>query len=279
MSKYINPYTDFGFKKLFGEEANKDLLIDFLNQLLPIHHQIAELKFRNSESLADMSHERKAIFDIHCQSKSGEKFIVEMQKAKVNFFKDRSLFYSTFPIREQAKRGEWDFRLTPIYMIAILDFRYGEEEERQKFLRSVDLKDQDGDVFYDKLTFKFIQMPLFLKNENELETHFDKWIYFLKTLERFEEIPTILQEPIFEKAFSVAELAKMTPMQYEEYQESLLTYIEVKEVAKTAEDDGRKKEKISIAQKLKLMGLTKEQIQEATGLSGEDIDELRWKNN
>ena len=274
MSKYINPYTDFGFKKLFGEEANKDLLIDFLNQSLPVHHQIAELEFRNSESLADMSHERKAIFDIHCQSKSGEKFIVEMQKAKVNFFKDRSLFYSTFPIREQAKRGEWDFRLTPIYMIAILDFRYDEEEERQKFLRSVDLKDQDGDVFYDKLTFKFIQMPLFLKNENELETHFDKWIYFLKTLERFEEIPTILQEPIFEKAFSVAELAKMTPMQYEEYQESLLTYIEVKEVAKTAEDDGRKKEKISIAQKLKLMGLSKEQIKEATDLSDKDIDEL-----
>jgi predicted transposase/invertase (TIGR01784 family) len=274
MSKYINPYTDFGFKKLFGEEANKDLLIDFLNQLLPAHHQIAELEFRNSESLADMSHERKAIFDIHCQSKSGEKFIVEMQKAKVNFFKDRSLFYSTFPIREQAKRGEWDFRLTPIYMIAILDFRYDEEEERQKFLRSVDLKDQDGDVFYDKLTFKFIQMPLFTKGEHELESHFDKWIYFLKTLERFEEIPTILQEPIFEKAFSVAELANMTPMQYEEYQESLLTYIEVKEVAKTAEDDGRKKEKISIAQKLKLMGLSKEQIKEATGLSDEDIEAL-----
>ena len=83
-----------------------------------------------------------------------------------------------------------------------------------------------------------------------------------------------LQEPIFEKAFSVIELAKMTPMQYEEYQESLLTYIEVKEVAKTAEDDGRKKEKISIAYNLKSMGLTNDQIQEATGLSGEDIDGL-----
>ena len=274
MSKYINPYTDFGFKKLFGEEANKDLLIDFLNQLLPLHHQIAELEFRNSESLADMSHERKAIFDIHCQSKSGEKFIVEMQKAKINFFKDRSLFYSTFPIREQAKRGEWDFRLTPIYMIAILDFQYDEKEERQKFLRSVNLKDQDGDVFYDKLTFKFIQMPLFTKNENELESHFDKWIYFLKTLERFEEIPVILQEPIFKKAFSVAELANMTPMQYEEYQESLLTYIEVKEVVKTAEDDGRNKEKLAIAQKLKMMGLSNEQIQEATGILGGEIEGL-----
>jgi predicted transposase/invertase (TIGR01784 family) len=274
MSKYINPYTDFGFKKLFGEEANKDLLIDFLNQLLPAHHQIAELSFRNSENLGEMLHERKAIFDIHCQSITGERFIVEMQKAKINFFKDRSLFYSTFPIREQAQKGDWDFRLTPIYMIAVLDFQYDEKEERQKFLRSVNLKDQDGDVFYDKLNFKFIQMPLFKKGEDELENHFDKWIYFLKGLETFNEIPTILREPIFEKAFEVAEVAKMTPQQYEQYQESLLTYIEVKEVVKTAEDDGRKKREIEIAKEMKNNNEPTEKIMKYTGLSKEDIDEL-----
>ncbi len=83
MSVYINPYTDFGFKKLFGEEANKALLIDFLNQLLPIHHQIQEIAFQNIEALPDTSEERKAFFDIHCQAKSGERFILEMQKAKV----------------------------------------------------------------------------------------------------------------------------------------------------------------------------------------------------
>ncbi len=270
MSKYINPYTDFGFKKLFGEDANKDLLIDFLNQLLPQKHQITNLNFRNVESFAELIHERKAIFDIHCQTQSGEKIIVEMQKAKVNFFKDRSLFYSTFPIREQAKRGEWDFRLTPIYMIAILDFQYDEQEEKQKFLRSVKLKDQDGDVFYDKLNFKFLQMPLFTKEENELETHFDKWIYFLKKLEGFDEIPSILKEPIFEKAFRIAEIANMTASQYAEYQESLLTYIEVKEVVKTAELDGVKK----VAKKMLSMSFPLEQIIEATGLSKEEIEEL-----
>ncbi|WP_037299262.1 Rpn family recombination-promoting nuclease/putative transposase [Runella limosa] len=270
MSKYINPYTDFGFKKLFGEDANKDLLIDFLNQLLPPKHQITNLNFRNVESFAELIHERKAIFDIHCQTQSGEKIIVEMQKAKVNFFKDRSLFYSTFPIREQAKRGEWDFRLTPIYMIAILDFQYDEQEEKQKFLRSVKLKDQDGDVFYDKLNFKFLQMPLFTKEENELETHFDKWIYFLKKLEGFDEIPSILKEPIFEKAFRIAEIANMTASQYAEYQESLLTYIEVKEVVKTAELDGVKK----VAKKMLSMSFPLEQIIEATGLSKEEIEEL-----
>ncbi len=270
MAKYINPYTDFGFKKLFGEEANKDLLIDFLNQLLPDNHQIEELNFRNTENLGEMLHERKAIFDIHCQSKKGERFIVEMQKAKINFFKDRSLFYSTFPIREQAQKGEWDFRLTPIYMIAILDFQYDEKEEKQKFLRNVDLKDQDGDVFYDKLNFKFIQMPLFKKGEAELINHFDKWIYFLKGLETFDEIPTILREPIFEKAFGVAELANMTAQQYEQYQESLMTYIEVKEFVRTAKDDGKRE----VAKEMKNDGEPIEKIMKYTGLSKGEIDEL-----
>ena len=270
MARYINPYTDFGFKKLFGEEANKDLLIDFLNQLLPVHHQIVELHFRNVEGIAELSHERKAIFDIHCQTQSGERIIVEMQKAKVNFFKDRSLFYSTFPIKEQAKRGDWDFRLAPIYMIAILDFQYDEQEEKQKFLRSIKLKDQDGDIFYDKLNFKFLQMPLFNKSETELENHFDKWLFFLKKLESFNEIPSIFQEPIFEKAFEVAEIAKMTAEQYQLYQDSLLTYIEVKEVIKTAELDGIKK----VARKMLDMGIPKNQISEATGLSLDEINEL-----
>jgi len=269
--KYINPFTDFGFKKLFGTEPNKDLLINFLNEvILPQQKKVADLSYRRNEHIGHTEMDRKAIFDLYCVSPSGERFIVEMQKAKVNFFKDRSLFYSTFPIREQAKRGEWDFRLTPIYMIAILDFQYDEQEEKQKFLRSVKLKDQDGDVFYDKLNFKFLQMPLFTKEENELETHFDKWIYFLKKLEGFDEIPAILKEPIFEKAFRIAEIANMTASQYAEYQESLLTYIEVKEVVKTAELDGVKK----VAKKMLSMSFPLEQIIEATGLSKEEIEEL-----
>ena len=113
-------------------------------------------------------------------------------------------------------------------------------------------------------------MPLINKGEDELETHFDKWIYLLKKLESFDEIPKILDELIFEKAFEVAELAKMTPQQYEQYQESLLTYIEVKEVVKTAELDGVKK----VAKKMFELGLSIEQIVEATGLSIREIDEL-----
>jgi predicted transposase/invertase (TIGR01784 family) len=239
MPRYLNPYTDFGFKKLFGEEANKDLLMDFLNQLLPPHHQIAELNFRNTEQLPDIPLERKAIFDINCISVTGERFIVEMQKAKLHFFKDRALFYVTFPIRDQAQKGEWTFKLDPIYFIAILDFEYDEADEQRKFRRDVSLRDQDGEPFFDKLHFKFLQMPLFHKQEHELETRFDKWLYFLKHLESFDHIPAILNEPIFQKAFQIAELANLSREQYSAYEQNLLDYWGVKAALETARDDGR----------------------------------------
>jgi predicted transposase/invertase (TIGR01784 family) len=281
-TKYLNPYTDFGFKKLFGEEASKDLLIDFLNQLLPSYHQVVELSFKNPEKAPGTAKERKAIFDIYCQNSNGERFIVEMQKAKVNFLKDRSLFYSTFPIKEQAKKGGWNFKLMPVYFIAILDFQYEEKEEEAKFRRDVCLKDQDGELFYDKLHFKFLQMPLFKKQEHELETHFDKWLYFLKNLENFDHIPAILNEPIFQKGFEIAELAHLKPKQFDDYQKSLLDYWEVKNVKDTAFGEGREKGKIEgqleekqkIAKNLLAMGLDVEAIVKATGLTSTEIKNL-----
>jgi predicted transposase/invertase (TIGR01784 family) len=279
MAKYINPYTDFGFKKLFGEEGNKDLLIDFLNQILPPHHQIKDLKFRNPESLAELSTERKAIFDIHCEALSGEKFIVEMQKAKVKYFKDRSLFYVTFPIRDQAQQGEWNFRLTPIYFVAILDFEYDEAEEKRKFRRDVALKDQDGEVFFDKLHFKFLQMPLFQKQAHELTTKFDRWCYFLKNLESFDHIPAILNEPIFQKAFGTAALASLTPEQRASYDESLIQYWGFKSAIETAVEEAVEtataEKAIDIAKIMLLNNEPKEKILLYTGLTIEQIEKLR----
>lgn len=109
--KYINLFTDFGFQKVFGEEASKEHLISFLNTLLPEHHQIQELQFCNNEYQGASALDRKAIFDLNCVSATGEFFIVELQKAKQNFFKDRSVFYATFPIQQQAQRGDWNFKL------------------------------------------------------------------------------------------------------------------------------------------------------------------------
>lgn len=235
--KYLNPYTDFGFKKLFGEEASKELLLDFLNQLLPPQHQIAELSFKNPEKPPATAQERKAIFDIYCQNAQGEGFLVAMQKLSINFFKNPALFYATFSIEERAQKSGRNFQPMPVYFIAILDFIYDEKKETAKFMHDVCLQDQDGNTFDDKLHFKFLQMPLFTKQEHELETHLDKWVYFLKNLENFDHIPAILDEPIFQKGFEIAQLAHLKPRQFDTYQKSLLEYWEVKNVMDASFED------------------------------------------
>jgi predicted transposase/invertase (TIGR01784 family) len=281
-ARYINPYTDFGFKKLFGEEANKDLLIDFLNQLLPIQHKIVNLTFKNLELLGSMKADRRAIFDIHCENDKGDRFIVEMQKAKIKFFKDRAVFYTTFPIKEQAEKGDWDFKLNPVYCVAILDFTFDDDRKEKNFMSNVLLKDQYCQTFYDKLTYIFIEMPRFTKKENELENHFDKWMYFLKYLETFEDIPEILKEEVFIKGFEIAEIANFNEEQMAEYEESLKVYRDLKGVVDTSFeegekvgiDKGREKERMDIAKKLKTEGINIEIIVKSTGLSKEEIEKL-----
>ncbi|MCL1850580.1 MAG: Rpn family recombination-promoting nuclease/putative transposase, partial [Bacteroidetes bacterium] len=119
--KYIDPFTDFGFKKLFGEECNKDLLLDFLNELLYEEQgRIVSISYLKSEKLGALESARKAVFDLYCENEKGEKFIVELQKSKQQFFKDRTLYYSTFPITEQAPPNDWNFELKAVYTIAIL---------------------------------------------------------------------------------------------------------------------------------------------------------------
>jgi len=239
--KYINPFTDFGFKKLFGEEANKDILIDFLNELLREEQgEIVDLTFKKTEQLGAAVIDRKAIFDIYCENEKGEKFIVEMQKAKHNFFKDRSVFYSTFPIREQAEKGDWDYKLKAVYTIAILDFIFDEDkEDKDKFLYRVKLSDiETHKVFYDKLTFIYIEMPKFNKTLEECKTKFDKWLYVIKNLERFDSYPEELQEKIFEKFFGEAALANLTREELDAYDESLKIYRDLKGCIDTAYDEG-----------------------------------------
>ncbi len=284
MSRYINPYTDFGFKKLFGEEANVDLLIDFLNTFLPEKHRVKTLTFRNAEQLGSSASDRKAIFDIYCEAESGEKFIVEMQNAKQHYFKDRALFYTAFPIRDQGVRGdEWQFELQAIYFVGILGFEYDEQEERRKFQRDVMLKDQDGDVFYDKLRLIFLQMPLFTKTESELSSHRDKWLYFLKNLASFDDIPAILNEPVFERAFETAELARMDAGERARYEASLKVYRDNFTVLETArmegkeegKEEGRAERDIAIALNMKKEGFDPAVIAKLTGLPLKEIDRLK----
>jgi predicted transposase/invertase (TIGR01784 family) len=293
-SKYINPFTDYGFKKIFGEEASKPLLIDFLNCILPEKSKIIDLQFKNTEHLADIAVERKAVFDIYCENEQGDKFIVELQKAKFNFFKERMVYYSTFPIREQVEKGYWNFELKAVYCIGILDFvfdDYDEVEKHNDVLHIIKLKDQQNRIFYDKLTYIYIEMPNFKKEESQLDSRLDKWLFFLKHLEDFQQIPKIFQDSVFTQAFEIAGFINMNYLEMEKYEMSLKIYRDLNAVLDTQYETGKFEgklegkiegiiegiekgkfeEKYEITDKLYKSGMEFERIAEIVGLSVEDI--------
>lgn len=240
--RFINPYTDFGFKKLFGEEASKHLLMDFLNSMLPAHHQIAELNFKNNEQIGINDDDRKAVYDIYCESITGEKFIVELQRVKQRYFKERTLFYTTFPIREQTKKGNgWNYKLEAIYCISVLDFTFDDYKDNQEVVHTVQLKDQNNQVFYDKLTFIYLEMPNFHKQESELESNLDKWLYFIKNLDELQNIPLIFKDDtIFKDAFIRAEVANLNDADHYVYMDSLKKYWDFMSALDTYMEEGRK---------------------------------------
>jgi len=280
--RYINPFTDYGFKKVFGEEPNKDLLLDFLNVLLEEEQgKIRDLTYLKSEHLGTGELDRKAIFDLYCENERGEKFIVELQKTKQNFFKDRTVYYSTFPIKEQAKRADWNYELKAVYTIAILDFVFDEDKsERNKFRYDIKLTDiETKEVFYDKLTFIYLEMPKFNKTVEELETRFDKWLYVIRNLNRLDKVPDKLRERVFEKLFETAEIAKFTPEQVRSYEDSLKYYRDLKNSLDTAKEEGkeegREEREREIVKSALKMGLSVDDITQLTGLSRQAIEQIK----
>jgi predicted transposase/invertase (TIGR01784 family) len=282
-AKYVNPFTDFGFKKIFGEEASKPMLIDFLNCLLPETH-IIDLSFKDKEKLGKSKEDRKAIYDIYCENDKGEKIIVELQKAKQNYFKDRTVFYSTFPIQEQSETGNWNYELKSVYCVGILDFSFEDKSSTKdgEVIHTVQLKDQNNQLFYDKLKFVYLEMPHFTKEEGQIVSRLDKWLYFIKHLEDFQNIPEIFKDEVFIQAFEKAEIAKYSDQERSDYQDSLKIYRDYKNTIDTAFEEGKiegKLEgkiegKIEVARIMKIKGLNLKDISELTGLSENEIDKL-----
>ncbi|MBC7474618.1 MAG: Rpn family recombination-promoting nuclease/putative transposase [Candidatus Sericytochromatia bacterium] len=252
MSRYINPFTDFGFKKLFGEVANIDILLDFLNALEFHPIKIEKLTFKTHEKLGESIIDRKAIFDLYCEDVQGNRFIVELQRVQQDFFKDRALYYSTFAIQEQAEKGKWNYKLSGVYFVGILDFTLTNHiSSPDKYIHSVVLMEKETKIiFYDKLEYKYIEVPKFNKTENELVTTLDKWLYFFKYLSMLDNIPNVLNTETFIKAFDIAEMTHMDSEKRLEYQASLKAYRDLNVVLDEHFDKGEIKGKIEVIIKL-----------------------------
>ena len=240
--RYINPITDFGFKRLFGTESNKDLLIDFLNAIIGLKkkERIRDVTFLPPEQLGTTTKNRNAVFDIYCKTERGDHVIVEMQSEPVQFFKDRSVFYSAFPIRDHAVKGDtWNFELQAVYAVGLLNFCFSDGKDDKTYLHRVKLMDIEArTVFYDKLMFVFAELPKFKKKETELKTQLDKWLYAIKHLYKLDKPSPVLSGKMFDKLFYEAAVASLTTMEANAYAESQKQYLDYVNSIHTAEMRG-----------------------------------------
>lgn len=284
--KYIDLLVDFAFKKIFGSEPNKDLLIAFLNEVFRGRKHIIDLVYNKNDHPGDLKDEGGAIFDLLCTGDNGERFLIEVQRARQGYFKERSLFYTSRLISDQSpkgKRSAWAYNLAEVYLIALLEDFTLDDNSTFVYLHDICLCNRDtGKIFYDKLGYTYIELSKFVKTDTELETDLDKWLYILKNMSRIDKIPVYLRKPIFEKLFSIAEYSNLTKEEKTMYDKNLKYKWDNKNVLdyaiSTAEakgiEKGRHEEAIAIAREMKKDGLPIIQISKFTKLTVEEIEKL-----
>ena len=278
MGRFINPFTDFGFKFLFGREVEKELLIDFLNDLLVGEHVITDIQFLNNEQQPEVKTERGLIYDIDCRTNTGEHIIVEMQNREQPYFKDRALFYLSRAITQQARKGIWNFQLDAVYGVFFMNFVM-DKDIPSKIRTDVVLSDRDtGKLFNSKFRQIFIELPNFNKEEDECENDFERWIYILKHMDTLDRMPFKARKAVFERLEKLASKANMTQeerMQYEEEWKVSNDYFNTLDFAEQkGMQKGIQKGIRETARKLKELGVDDDIIIKSTGISKEEIEKL-----
>ena len=282
MGKFVNPFTDIGFKRIFGQEVSKPLLLDFLNCLLKGERNITDLQFLDKEQPADYRDDRSLIYDIFCLTDTGEKIIVEMQNKEQPHFADRCLYYYSQAVSRQGERGaDWDYQIDAVYLVAFVNFNM--EGLANNFRTDVVLMNkQRGIPFSDKERFIFLQLPVFKKEADECRDDFERWIYVLKNMEILDRMPWAAKDSVFHKLAEIGEVSNMTKDERLKYDAALRHYRDTLNVMRSAEDkgrqqgltegrqqgltEGRQQANIQTAKNLLAMGLSVDQIAKATGL-------------
>ena len=295
MAKFINPFTDVGFKRIFGQEFSKPLLLDFLNSLLEGEKHIVNLTFLDKEQPALYDEDRSLIYDIYCETDEGEHIIVEMQNKSQPYFKSRSIYYISESIARQGERGSsWNYAIDSVYLIAFLNFI--PLDFKQQFRTDVVLAEKNTvDQFSDKLRMIYLQLPLFKKEADECENQVERWIYLLKNMETLSRLPWAAQSAVFKKLESIADVGAMSRDERLKYDEALRKYRDTisvfegvrmeglmegrmegrkegrKEGRMEGLMEGQRSEKMENARKMKIYGLALDMIAEITGLSIEEV--------
>lgn len=277
IGKYVSAYTDFGFKRLFGTELNKELLISFLNSFLNLKDKIVDLSYISLEQLGVLPFDKNAILGTCCKTSDDSYIIVQIQNALPVFIKARSLFHGLSFISNQAPQGVFDNSIKAVYSITLVGCKL--DDESDSYLHEVVLYDKCSKAkFCDNIAYYYIELSKFTKNEDELETIQDKWMYAIKNLSDLKDKPSTFKEDIFTKLFEIALIANFTDKEKSAYKASLMkmwnSYSTVEscyeEGLRLGQEEGMKlglkQTQIKIARKMKQNGMNCEDIFNLTGL-------------
>lgn len=272
MARFIDPRVDWAFKRIFGSEDTKECLITFLNGLFEDELVIKDVTFAKTEKLGLRPDDRGVVFDVYCITNKGKHVIVEMQKKEQEYFADRALYYTARAIVQQGIRGIWDYHLAPVYTVCFMDF-VSESPVLKKFRTDLVLTDlQTRQRVSDRMRIVYLQLPLFDKHtEAECMDIFDCWIYIVKNMNMFEQMPFSEKYPVFRKLAEIGDLRKLSREELELYDEDIKN---MRDIYATRKFDVRQ-EKLATARRLLSMGLSDEQVSTATELSLEEIQKLK----
>lgn len=308
---YANLTNDYMFKRIFGSEECKDILITFLNHIIG-DCTITNVSFQNTEHLGPSVGDRKAVFDISCKTDRGEEFIVEMQNAPQHYFRDRSLFYTCYPIIHQAAKAKeeflkqngntigfnWDFCLKPVKLIAVLNFSmtHAQGWDEHRYHSSYHIReDLSNEILHDKVQYIYLELGRFDKEVSQLETNYDKWMYLFKNMPKMKSRPQCYREKDFDRLFDIAGFINFTPEQFVEYQNSEKMIYDYKNTIDYAEQrgleqgraeghilgraegltEGRAEEKRTIAREMLSRGIDPQLIIEVTGITEAELSDLK----
>ena len=280
MGRFINPFTDTGFKILFGQELSKPLLIDFLNNLLAGKDRVVDLKFLDKERQRIFKDDRGLIYDIYCDTDDGRKIIVEMQNKSQKYFIERSIFYTSQAVSRQGQKGDWDYNFDAVYFVAFMNFKVESLTEFRTDVQLLNIKTLKP--VSEKVKLIYLQLPCFTKEENDCKTDFERWIYIFKNMEILERIPWAAKNSIFAKLGEIAEVANLSKLQRRKYDHDLKVYRDSVNILKYAQEEvftmgeekGRSEAILETARNAKALNLPIETIVQLTGLTPEEIENL-----
>ena len=294
--KYADLLDDDVFKLVFGQESSKDVMIEFLNQVID-DRTIVDLEFMDKE-MKSMDREKKdSVYDMFCKTDDGSRIVVEVQRRKQASYVERTIYYSTFQVRNQVDAGRADYAFCPVYVINILDFNIDENRGNPDVKTVYRLyEEQTHALLTDKLTFIFLELNKFKKGLEELDGDILEGMYFcLKNMARLDGCPEVLTHEVFKKMFAVSELLNMDEvtrskvlikMTTERDLRNQMAYAKKEAIEEGLAEgraqglaegraegraEGQKEKSIEIARKLLAAGYPKDEVLELTGVKAAEL--------